>query len=111
MKYSYQFKEGPYSHLQILLPEEITLFSDFIELITTPERADEFIGIIDNVLDRTYEDYEITYNAPSVFIQPDITTVSNEFLIEPPFKQNMETKEFRELILIWRDKLTGQAEE
>lgn len=87
------------------LPKEVTLFSDFIELIATSKEVDEYIEIIDKVLDGTYEDYEITLDAPSVFIQTNVTTASNEFLNEPPFEQTIETEEFKKLILIWKNKL------
>lgn len=33
MKYSYEFKKDPFGDLGIILPEEICLFTDFIENI------------------------------------------------------------------------------
>ena len=105
MKYPYSFKRGPHGFLMIELPKEIELFSDFIEQIALEEEADEFIDIIDKVIDGTHDEYEIFFNAPTVTIKPDFTTVFNEFLIDPPFEQTIETKEFRKLILIWKESL------
>jgi hypothetical protein len=41
MRYSYEFKEDPFGDSEIVLPEEISLFSDFIENIATEEQVDE----------------------------------------------------------------------
>lgn len=35
MKYAYEFKEDPFGDLEIVLPEKITIFSDFIQDIAT----------------------------------------------------------------------------
>ncbi len=61
LKYSYFFKRGPHGFLMIELPKEIELFSDFIEQIALEERADEFIDIIDKVIDGTHDEYEIFF--------------------------------------------------
>ncbi len=109
MKYKISFKRGPHGFLMIELPQEIELFADFIEQIALDEEANKFIDIIDKVKDGMYEDYEVYFNAPTVLIKPDFTTVSNEFLIEPPFEQTIETEEFRKLILIWKEKLPERS--
>lgn len=90
----------------IKLPEKVALFSNFIELIATKERADEFIDVVDQVMDGTHDEYEIFFNAPTVVIKPDITSVSlADILDNPPPEQYMETEEFRKLIIIWKEKL------
>lgn len=43
MKYSYKFEEDPFGDLEIVLSEEISIFSDFIENIATEEQANEYI--------------------------------------------------------------------
>lgn len=106
MKYYYSFTRTPSGRLLIKLPKKVELFSDFIEIIPTEERADEFIKIIDEVQEGKHKEYEIFYNAPTVLIKPDITTVSlADILDDPPPHQTMETEEFRKLILIWKEKL------
>lgn len=106
MSYSYSFTRTPSGRLLIKLPEEVALFSDFIELIATEERADEFISIVDQVMNGTHDEYEIFYNAPTVVIKPDVTSVSlADILDNPPPEQYMETEEFRKLILVWKEML------
>lgn len=65
MKYSHEFKKDPFGDLGIILPEEICLFTDFIENITTVEQVDEYIEYIKKVLNGIYEDFEIELNATS----------------------------------------------
>jgi hypothetical protein len=105
MKYSYEFKKDPFGDLGIILPEEICLFSDFIENIATVEQVDEYIEYIEKVLNGTYEDFEIELNATSVLIKKDVTIVENFFRIEEPHENTIETKQFKELLLVWRDKI------
>lgn len=69
MKYLYEFKRDPLGYLRIVLPAEISLFSDFIENIAREEQANEYIECIDKVLKGTYENFEIQLNAISVFIK------------------------------------------
>ncbi|MCY9210032.1 tRNA-Val4 [Bacillus subtilis] len=95
MKYPYKFEEDPFGDLGIVLPEEISIFSDFIENIATEEQANEYID---------YEDFEIELNATSVLIKKDVTIVENSFRIEEPYENSIETDQFRELLLIWRDR-------
>ena len=105
MRYSYEFKEDPFGDIGIVLPEEISLFSDFIENIATEEQVDEYIEYIKKVLDGVYEDFEIELNATSVFIKKDVTIVENNFRIEEPYENKIETEQFIELLLIWREKI------
>lgn len=69
MKYSYEFKENQFGNLAIILPEEMSIFADFIQDISTVEEADEYLGYIQNVTDGEYENFEITLNATSVIIK------------------------------------------
>ncbi|MFE4352054.1 tRNA-Val4 [Peribacillus butanolivorans] len=105
MKYSYEFKKDPFGDLGIILPEEFCLFSDFIENIATVEQVDEYIEYIEKVLNGTYEDFEIELNATSVLIKKDVTIVENFFRIEEPYENTIETKQLKELLLVWRDKI------
>ncbi|TXL66752.1 tRNA-Val4 [Cerasibacillus terrae] len=105
MKYSFSFYKDPLGTLRIKLPEEVDMFSDFIEQIALKEEADEFINIIDKVIDGTHDEYEIFFNAPTVVIGPHITSVSlADILDEPPPDEYMETEEFRKLILVWKER-------
>lgn len=105
LNYEVSFKRGPHGFLMIELPKEIEMFADFIEQIALEEEVNEIIEIIDKVTEGTYKEYEIFFNAPTIFIKPDITTITNEFLIEPPFEQKIETENFKNLILLWKNKL------
>lgn len=105
MKYSYDFKKDPFGDVGIVLPEEISLFSDFIENIATEEQVDEYIDYIKKVLEGTYEDFEIGLNATTVFIKKEVTIVENNYRIEEPYKNTIETEQFIELLLIWRGKI------
>src|SRR5699024_311568 len=99
MKYPYYF-EYIVDTLTLRLPKEIDMFSDFIELIATEDEVNEFVQIIDEVKEGKHDQYEILFDAPMVTIQPEITSVTlSEVLDDPPPDQ------FRELILIWKEKL------
>lgn len=102
----YEFKKDPFGDIGIVLPEEISLFSDFIENIATEEQADEYMEYIKKVLDGTYQDFVIELNATSVFIKKDVTIVENNFRIEEPFENTIETEQFIELLLVWREKIS-----
>ena len=106
MKYPYYFEYVGRS-LILRLPKEIDTFADFIELIATEDRADEFIQIIDEVREGKHDEYEIFFNAPTVLIRPEITSVSLSDILDEdaPPDQYIETDQFRELILIWKEKL------
>ncbi|MFS0765685.1 tRNA-Val4 [Peribacillus phoenicis] len=105
MKYSYELKKDPFGDLGIILPEEICLLTDFIENIATVDQVDEYIEYIEKVLKGTFEDFEIELNATSVLIKKDVTIVENFFRIDEPQENTIETKQFIELLLIWRDKI------
>ncbi|MFS0655223.1 tRNA-Val4 [Bacillus sp. 179-C3.3 HS] len=104
MRYSYEFKEDQFGDLAIILPEEISIFSDFIQDIST-EEVDEYIGYIQNVIDGVYENFEITLNATSVNIKNDETVAEHHYRIEEPLENKIETKDFIDLLLIWREKI------
>src|SRR5699024_2705619 len=102
MKYSYSFSYSYYGSLLLVLSKKIELFANFIELIATEDRADEFIQIIDEAREGKHDEYEICFNAPSVLIRPEITSVTlSDVLDNPPPDQYIETDEFRELVVIW----------
>ncbi|MDM5296974.1 tRNA-Val4 [Bacillus pumilus] len=105
MKYLYEFKKDQFGDLGIVLQEEISIFSDFIQDISTEEEVDEYIGYIQNVIEGVHENFEITLNATSVNIKKDVTTVEHHYRIEEPTKNKIETKEFMELLFIWKEKI------
>ena len=107
MRYKYKFYRDPLDSLRIKLPEQIDMFSDFIGQIATEDRANEFIQIIDEVKEGKHDEYEIFFNAPTVLIRPEITSVSLSDILDEdaPPDQYIETDQFRELILIWKEKL------
>src|SRR5699024_2411204 len=89
------------------LPEQIDMFSDFIEQIATDDLANEVIEAIDSVQKGDKDEEEIMINAPSVLIRPEINSVSLSDILDEdaPPDQYIETDQFRELILIWKEKL------
>ncbi|KML07870.1 hypothetical protein [Rossellomorea marisflavi] len=105
MRYSYEFKEDPFGDLMIVLPEEFSVFSDFIQDISTEQEVDEYIGYIKNVLERVHETFEVTLNATSVMIRKDVTIAQHHYRTAEPFENKMETEEFIELLLIWKEKV------
>ncbi|MCZ0874136.1 tRNA-Val4 [Peribacillus sp. AS_2] len=105
MKYSYEFYRDHLEMLRIKLPGEIELFADFIEDISTEQKADEYITKVENVLNGLYQDFEIQLNATSVLIKKDMTVLEHLFTYEEPFENEMETEQFKELMLIWKDKI------
>lgn len=105
MKYSYEFKKDPFGITRIVLPEKINIFSDFIEDISTEEEADEYIGYVKKVLEGVYEDFEITLNATGVNIKKDLIIAEHHYRFDEPFENTIETEEFLELMLIWREKI------
>src|SRR5699024_7001314 len=106
MKYPYYF-EYIVDTLTLRLLKDIEMFSDFIGQIATEDRADEFIQIIDEVKAGKHDEYEIFFNAPTVLIRPEITSVSLSDILDEdaPPDQYIETDQSRELILIWKEKL------
>src|SRR5699024_1005531 len=106
MKYFYSFSYSYYGSLLLELSNKIELFANFIEHISTEDRADEFIQIIDEVRVGNHGAHEILFTAASVLVRPRITKVTfAEVLDAPPPDQYIETDQLRELILIWKEKL------
>ncbi|MDQ0882390.1 tRNA-Val4 [Peribacillus sp. V2I11] len=105
MKYSYEFYRDHLDMLRIKLPGEIELFADFIEDIPTEEEADEYITIVENVINGLHEKFEIQLNATSVLIKKDVTVLEHFFTYEEPYENEMETEQFKELMLIWKNKI------
>ncbi|PYH23749.1 hypothetical protein US8_01427 [Bacillus altitudinis] len=60
MRYPYEFKEDQFGDLAIILPKEISIFSAFIQDISSIEEVDEYTGYIQNVIGGVYEKFEIT---------------------------------------------------
>ncbi|MEB2493883.1 tRNA-Val4 [Peribacillus frigoritolerans] len=105
MKYSYHFFRDHVGTLRIKLSDEIKLFADFIEDIPTEEEADEYITIVENVLNGLYEKFEIQLNATSVLIKKEMTVLEHFYTYEEPYENEMETEEFNELMIIWKNKI------
>jgi hypothetical protein len=105
MKYPYKFYRDHLDLLRIKLPDEIELFSSFVEDITTEEEVDEYIEYVEKVLNGSYDDFEIQLNTTSVFIKKDVTTLEHFFTSREPNENTIETEQFKELILIWKNKL------
>ena len=105
MKYPYYFEYVGRS-LILRLSKEIDTFADFIEQIATDDLANEVIEAIDSVQKGDKDEEEIMINAPSVLIRPEITSVTlSDVLDDPPPDQYIETDEFRELVVIWKEKI------
>ncbi|MGP1910116.1 tRNA-Val4 [Metabacillus sp. JX24] len=105
MRYAYEFRKDPFGDSGIVLPEEISIFTDFIENIATEEQVDEYIAYTEKVLDGTYDEFEIELNATSVLIKNDVSVVKNNFRIEGPNENSIETDQFIQLLLVWRKKI------
>ena len=105
MKYPYYF-EYIVDTLTLRLPKDIEMFSEFIGQIATDDLANEVIEAIDSVQNGDKDEVEIMINVPSVLIRPEITSVTlSDILDNPPPDQYIETDQFRELILIWKEKI------
>src|SRR5699024_433980 len=107
MRYKYKFYRDPLDSLRMKLPEQIDMFSDFIEQIATDDLANEVIEAIDSVQKGDKDEEEIMINAPSFLIRPEITSVTLSDILDEdaPTDQYIETDQFREVILIWKEKL------
>src|SRR5699024_5264067 len=107
MRYKYKFYRDTLDSLRMKLPEQIDMFSDFIEQIATDDLVNEEIEAIDSIQKGDKDEEEIIINAPSVLIRPEITSVSLSDILDedPPTDEYIETDQFRELILIWKEKL------
>ncbi|MCM3770897.1 MULTISPECIES: tRNA-Val4 [Priestia] len=111
MKYSYEFKKDPLGITRLKLSEELSVFSDVFEDISTEEEADEYIGYIKKVLEGGYEDFEITLNATSVCIKKNVTIAEHHYRIDEPFESTMETEEFLELMSVWKERIAEVFED
>ncbi|MCY7786367.1 MULTISPECIES: tRNA-Val4 [Bacillus] len=105
MGYSFKFKRDPLGYLRIVLPTELEYFSDFIENIVSVEEADEYLNIVQEVLDRSSQEYEIQLNTIIAYIKKDKTVVEHLYTESENDKNSLETVKFKELMLIWRDKI------
>ncbi|MCY8973051.1 tRNA-Val4 [Bacillus atrophaeus] len=103
MEYSIEFKRDPLGYLRVILPTELEYFSDFIEDIVSLDEADEYLNIIQEVLDGSSEEYEIQLNTSIAYIKKDKTVVEHLYTESENDKSSMETEKFKELILVWRD--------
>ncbi|GAB6256947.1 tRNA-Val4 [Peribacillus sp. N1] len=111
MKYSYEFKRNPLGYLRIILPQEINLFSDLIEDIVFDTEVDEYIDIVQKVMEGEYDEFEIEGNATSVLIKKDTTVLHHFYIFDKPNENEMETEQFKELMLIWKNKIPERYKE
>ncbi|EOW9526899.1 hypothetical protein ACO11K_000492 [Bacillus cytotoxicus] len=108
MKYIYEFYRDGLGGLRIRLPKKISIISHFSEDILDDE-ADEYIQILDNVVDKKFPHYEIEGNVAAVYIESNYTSAIN-FFISPSNNQcKIETSEFRKLLVLWRDKVVAEG--
>ncbi|KUP33861.1 tRNA-Val4 [Bacillus halotolerans] len=105
MEYSFEFKRDPLGYLRIVFPTELEYFSDYIEDIVSLDEADEYLKIIQEVLDGTSEEYEIQLNTTIAYIKKDTTVVEHLYTESENDKSSMETEKFKNLMLVWRDKI------
>ncbi|MCI4170050.1 tRNA-Val4 [Bacillus spizizenii] len=105
MEYSFEFKRDPFGYLRIVLPTELEYFSDFIEDIVSVDEADEYLKIIQEVLDGSSEEYEIQLNTTIAYIKKDQTVVEHLYTESENDKSSMETEKLKNLMLVWRDKI------
>ena len=105
MKYLKNFYRDHLNMLRIKLTDDVQLFSDFIEDVSTAVEIDEYIVEIDKVLNGIYEYFEIHLNATGVFIKKEVTIVEHFFINSDENKNEMETEQFKEILLLWKTKL------
>ncbi|MFL6977283.1 tRNA-Val4 [Bacillus inaquosorum] len=105
MEYSFEFKRDSLGYLRVVLPTELEYFSDFIEDIVSVDEADEYLKIIQEVLDGSSEEYEIQLNTTIAYIKKDLTVVEHLYTESENDKSSMETEKFKNLMLVWRDKI------
>src|SRR5699024_2502244 len=104
MKYKYKFYRDALDSLRIKLPEQIDMFSHFIGQIATEDEVNEFIQIIDEVKEGKHEEYEIFFNAPTVLIRPEITSVSlSDILDDDAFYDTYQKSMELEQIWFFKD--------
>src|SRR5699024_12053422 len=87
-------------------PKRHVMIANFNERIARDDLGNEVIEAIDSVQKGDKDEEDIMINAPSVLIRPEITSVTlSDVLDDPPPDQYIETDEFRELVVIWKEKL------
>lgn len=110
MKYTYEFYRDGLGGLRIRLPKGISIISHFLEDILDDE-VDEYIQILDNIVDKKFPQYEIEGNVAAVYIEPNYTSAINFFMSPPNNQCKIETPEFRKLLVLWRDKVVAEGKD
>ncbi|MCY9183742.1 tRNA-Val4 [Bacillus halotolerans] len=105
MEYTFEFRRDTLGYLRIVLPTELEYFSDFIEDIVSLDEADEYLNIVQEVLDGSSEEYEIQLNTTIAYIKKDQTVVKHLYTESENDTSSMETEKFKNLMLVWRDKI------
>ncbi|ATY27835.1 MULTISPECIES: hypothetical protein [Bacillus] len=105
MEYSFECKRDHLGYLRVILPAELEYFSDFIEDIVSVDEADEYLKLIQDVLDGSSEEYEIQLNTTVAYIKEDQTVIEHLYTENENDRNSMETEKFKKLILDWRDKI------
>lgn len=82
MKYTYEFYLDGLGGLRIRLPKGISIIPHFSEDILDDE-ADDYIQILDNIVDQTVPQYEIEGNVTAVYIEHNYTSAINFFMSAP----------------------------
>src|SRR5690625_266063 len=93
------------------LPDHVWHFGAFISELSDIEIADRILKYVDDVLSGKEDEIDFTINAPSVIIRPKISQAYNDFSSDPDEIQEMETEEFRKLVVVWKEKLIEEREE
>ena len=70
-------KRDHLGYLRVILPAELEYFSDFIEDIVSVDEADEYLKLIQDVLDGSSEEYEIQLNTTVAYIKEDQTVIEH----------------------------------
>ncbi|MFI8709559.1 hypothetical protein ACIGHG_21435 [Bacillus sp. NPDC077411] len=110
MKYTYEFYRDGLGGLRIRLPKEIFIISHFLE-DTLDDEVDEYVQILDNVVDEKFPHYEIEGNIAAVYIESNYTSAINLFMSPPNNQCRIETSEFRKLLVLWRDKIVAEGKD
>src|SRR5690625_98916 len=108
MRYKYSFPRTRKDRIHFQLPDHVGHFTDFISEISEIEIADRVLKYVDNVLSGRENEIECMSNAPTVIIRPKISKAYNEFACNSDEIQEMETEEFRKLVVVWREKLVEE---
>lgn len=80
-------------------------FSDFIEDIVSVSEANEYLKLIQKVLDGSIEEYEILLNTTIAYIKEDQTVIEHLYTKSENDRSSLEIEKFKVLILVWRDKI------